>query len=213
MHRGNARSLPLLREIVCENCRTGTSGGSRLHRPRLGADAERAFSLLELMPTASIATQVAAPINSKFRLRVSLRDSAQSTCRGEPYASSPPKGSHSERSGTQVGSNSVRRTGAAISSYSSLASIAGPRRAPSVRTRTVRQKAPCGTPIVSPIRIKWFGLLTVRWFTVTAPVAHRRAPSERLLTKRANHNHWSNRRLFGAGKEGSPFKRASTFVA
>jgi len=108
--------------------------------------------------------------------------------------------SSSISSGVHFCASSDRRTGRAVSWYNSCASAGGPRRAPSPITRTVRRKAPCGTAMVSPIRTAWLAFLTVTVLTATAPAAQRRAPRERLLTRRANQSHWSSRR---------PLKRAS----
>ena len=62
--------------------------------------------------------------------------------------------------------------------------------------RTVRRKAPCGTAIVSPIRTVWLAFLTATVLTATALAAQKRAPRERLFTRRANQSHWSSRRRF-----------------
>jgi hypothetical protein len=120
--------------------------------------------------------------------------------------------SSSTSSGSQASLSSDRWLRTAISSYSSRASAAGPRRRPSSSTRTVRQKAPCGTTTVSPMRTVWLAFLITNPLTVTASAVQRRAARERLLTKRANHNHWSKRRL-GGGGEALPFTRASALRA
>ena len=119
------------------------------------------------------------------------------------------QGSSSTSSGVQPELGSKSRTGAAVSSYNSRASGAGPRRVPSASTRTTYRKPPCGTAIVSPMRIVWLAFPTATPLTATAPAAQRRAARDRLLARRANHNHWSSRRLADAAGPWAPLKRAS----
>src|SRR3989442_12195855 len=76
--------------------------------------------------------------------------------------------------------------------------MGGPRRRPSATTRTVRRHPPCGSTTMSPIRRRWLAFLTGKPLTATAPAAHSRDASDRLLTKRANHSHWSRRVLGGS---------------
>ena len=102
------------------------------------------------------------------------------------YSSSLSNGVHSR-------TRSRNPAGAAVSSYNIRASAAGPRRTPSASTRTVRRKRPLPHLTISPIRRMWLPFVTVIPFTATAPAAQRRAPRERLLTRRANQSHWSSR--------------------
>ena len=51
--------------------------------------------------------------------------------------------------------------------------------------------------MMSPIRIRCLAFLTTTPLRMIAPAVQRREARERLLAKRANHSHWSRRRLVG----------------
>ena len=66
--------------------------------------------------------------------------------------------------------------------------------------------------MASPTRTTWLGLRAATPFTTTLPAAHRRAASERLRVKRANHSHWSSRRSALPRASRLALKRASAPV-
>lgn len=160
---------------------TVSAASDRLRRP-LGPGSLAAFSL---------ASRGAQPVTSDWLLRAGHHriPAGQGIAGPLCYRWRNLCASSSISSGVHLCGSSDRRTGMAVSWYNSCASAGGPRRAPSPVTRTVRRKAPCGTAIVSPIRIVWLPFLTATVLTATAPAAQRRAPRERLFTRRANHSH------------------------
>src|SRR5260370_29797248 len=62
---------------------------------------------------------------------------------------------------------------------------------------------------MSPIRTRWLAFLIGKPLTAIAPAAHSRAASDRLLTKRANHSHWSRRVLVRSTPAAIALKRIS----
>ena len=94
-----------------------------------------------------------------------------------------------ESNGSHGGSRVDTLTGAAASSYSNCASIGGPRREPSAFTRIVRKRIPWRTTMTSPTRIKCAAFSATTPLRMIAPEVQMREAVDRLLEKRANHNH------------------------